>query len=67
MKKCLTIEDGVKSALQLYEIKDEISWKYIPRPSGEYTDFVEINGVKYPLFLVAQGPADRSDYRIRAV
>ena len=56
MKKCLTIEDGVKSALQLYEIKDETAWKYIPRPSGEYTDFVEINGVKYPLFWWRRDP-----------
>ena len=50
MEICKTIEDGVKSALRLYEINDELSWRYIPRPSGEYTDFVMINGVKYPLF-----------------
>lgn len=50
MEKCFTIEDGVNSALSLYEFKSDVKWKYIPRPDGEYTDFVMINGVNYPLF-----------------
>lgn len=50
MEICKTIEDGVKSALSLYEFNNAVDWKYIPRPAGEYTDFVMINGVNYPLF-----------------
>lgn len=50
MEKCLTIEDGVKRVLKIYNMETECDWEYIPAADGDLTDTIKINGVDYPLF-----------------
>lgn len=49
MEKCLTIEDGVRNVLEIFE-KELVSWKYISAKDGEYTDCLVLDGERYPLF-----------------
>lgn len=50
MKKCVTIEDGVRSALATYQVEPKVQWELIPAGEGDYTDTLVLDGVKYPLF-----------------
>lgn len=50
MKKCLTIEDGVRSALNIYEVEPKVQWSYVPAEKGELVDRLVLDGVSYPLF-----------------
>lgn len=50
MKKCLTVEDGVRSALEVYQIEPKVQWSYVPAEAGELVDSLILDGVKYPLF-----------------
>ena len=50
MKKCLTIEDGVRSALATYQVESKVQWSLLPAGEGDYTDTLVLDGVKYPLF-----------------
>ena len=50
MKKCVTIEDGVRSALATYQVEPKVQWTLIPAGEGDYTDTLVLDGVKYPLF-----------------
>ena len=49
MEKCLTIEDGVKNILKIFE-KTPPAWELIPAQAGEYTDTLVLEGERYPLF-----------------
>lgn len=50
MKKCATIQEGVQSALDLYEITPICDWEYIPMGEGDYTDYLRLGDTVYPLF-----------------
>lgn len=50
MKKCVTIEDGVRSALATYQVEPKVQWTFVPASEGDYTDCLMLDGVKYPLF-----------------
>ena len=46
MEKCLTIEDGVKNILKIFE-KTPPAWEWIPAQAGEYTDTLVLEGERY--------------------
>lgn len=50
IKKCMTIEDGVRNALEAYQAEPAVQWQYISAKDGDYADTLELDGVKYPLF-----------------
>lgn len=50
MKKCLTIEDGVKAALAVYNFTPNKNWEYIPAGESDFTDSLLLDGEEYPLF-----------------
>ena len=50
IKNCKTIEDGVQNALEIFDVKPTVRWRYIPAGEGQYTDTLELDGVAYPLF-----------------
>lgn len=50
MKKCLTIEDGVRAALSVYNFTSDRKWEYVPAGEGELTDKLLLDGEEYPLF-----------------
>lgn len=50
MKKCETIEEGVKVALDIYQYNPVQEWRYLPACKDDYTDKIWINGKEYPLF-----------------
>lgn len=56
IKKCLTVEDGVRNALQTYQVFPTVNWRYLPAGEGEYTDSLELDGVRYPLFWWRSDP-----------
>ena len=59
MKKCLTIEDGVRSALHIYEVEPKVQWSYVPAEKGELVDRLVLDGVSYPLFWWRCDPVRR--------
>ena len=50
MKKCLTVEDGVRNALATYDIEPKVQWSLVPAGEGDYTDQLVLDGKVYPLF-----------------
>ena len=50
MEKCMTIEDGVKNALHVYQVDPKVCWKYVPAGQNDYTDKLVLDGEEYPLF-----------------
>ena len=50
MKKCLTIEDGVRAVLSIYNVTPDKTWEYIPVGEENLTDTIVLDGVEYPLF-----------------
>ena len=50
MKRCLTVVEGVQSALDLYEVSPKYEWEYIEGGANDYTDFIKLDGEIYPLF-----------------
>ena len=50
IKFCKTVEDGVRNALEIFAMEAEVAWRYIPAKEGDFTDTLELDGVKYPLF-----------------
>lgn len=50
MNRCMTVEDGVKIALDIYSYKLDKKWKYCPANTQEYTDKLWIDGEEFPLF-----------------
>ena len=50
MRKCTTISEGVKSALELYQITPNYDWEYIEGGKDDFTDFLRLGDVIYPLF-----------------
>lgn len=50
MKKCYTIEDGVRAAEEVYRYSFDTDWKYVPAEDGELVDKLILNGEEYPFF-----------------
>lgn len=50
MKKCITVQEGVKSVLELYAVALDCEWEFIEANEQDDTDYLVINGIKYPLF-----------------
>ncbi|MBQ8813717.1 MAG: hypothetical protein IJZ85_04390 [Lachnospiraceae bacterium] len=50
MKKILTIEEGVRSVLSVYNAVPDIKWEYRPAEEGCLTDAIVLDGAVYPLF-----------------
>lgn len=50
MKKCLTIEDGVRNVLDIYQVIPNAQWRYVPAGEGDLVDSLILDAVKYPLF-----------------
>ena len=50
MKKCVTIEDGVRAVLDVYRHTPTVEWELIPAAEGELVDHILLDGEKYPLF-----------------
>ena len=49
MNKCLTIEEGVKSALKVYECTPKQKWAFQPAKNGELYDKLILDNEEYPL------------------
>ncbi len=50
LKKCTTVEEGVCNALEIFDCRPEVSWRYVPATQDRYTDTLVLDGVEYPLF-----------------
>ena len=50
MRRCSTVKEGVISALELYEVTPKYEWDIIDATNDDYTDYLVLNGEKYPLF-----------------
>ena len=49
MKKCVTVEDGVKNILEVYEFTSPGKWEFVPCKEGELCDTLVLDGKTYPL------------------
>lgn len=50
MEKCVSIQEGVRSALELYEIIPAFQWEFIEAGEQDDTDILVLDGKRYPLF-----------------
>lgn len=50
MEKCVSISEGVKKALNLYNVTPKFDWEYIEGGKDDYTDFIRLDNTVYPLF-----------------
>ena len=51
MKKCVTVEDGVKNILEVYEFTSPGKWEFVPCKEGEFYDTLVLDGKTYPLYF----------------
>ena len=50
LKKCTTVEEGVRNALEIFDFQSPVQWRYVPAQAGQYTDRLVLGGKEYPLF-----------------
>jgi hypothetical protein len=50
MKHCVTVEDGVRNVLEIYECSPSCNWAYRRAGEEDFTDALSLDGKDYPLF-----------------
>jgi len=51
VKPCVTVEDGVRAIMEVYEFTPTQAWEYIPRKEGQFCDTLLLDGKAYPLLF----------------